>query len=401
MADGLDFSGTGVLVTGGASGIGRATVDAFAARGAAVAVCDLDPEQTGEVVRALGNRHVAAPGDVSQPDQVDALVATARAGLGRIDVLVNCAGVSDSFSPTAEQTIEHWQRIIDINLTGTYLTCRAVAPDMMAAGGGAIVNISSIAGLAGLPRRNAYTASKHGVAGLTRALACEWAQQGVRVNAVAPGYIRTPHGPDPDRGRKGRRDADPPPDPDGADGRTRRGCRSHGLPRLAACRVRDRRGDPRRRRLLRLRRRSGRGRHRGAADRLNSTGIRVGLSRTGAVPDITKGGDRKSWAFYELRQYTVRPGKMEQWLELMEGSIIPFQVSQGMVICGSFRGETDDSVYVWLRRFESEAQREAQYAAVYESDTWKNEIAPQVGDLIDREVIKVQRIVPTSRSTAQ
>ena len=106
-------------------------------------------------------------------------------------------------------------------------------------------------------------------------------------------------------------------------------------------------------------------------------------------------------AFYELRQYTVRPGKMEQWLELMEGSIIPFQVSQGMVICGSFRGETDDSVYVWLRRFASEEQREAQYAAVYESDTWKNEIAPQVGDLIDREVIKVQRIVPTSLSTAQ
>lgn len=192
MADGLDFSGTGVLVTGGASGIGRATVDAFAARGAAVAVCDLDPDRAGEVVRALGNRHVAAPGDVSQPDEVAALVATARAGLGRIDVLVNCAGVSDSFSPTGEQTIEHWQRIIDINLTGTYLTCRAVAPDMIAAGGGAIVNISSIAGLAGLPRRNAYTASKHGVAGLTRALAGEWAQQGVRVNAVAPGYIRTP-----------------------------------------------------------------------------------------------------------------------------------------------------------------------------------------------------------------
>ncbi|MCY4591710.1 MAG: NIPSNAP family protein [Alphaproteobacteria bacterium] len=106
-------------------------------------------------------------------------------------------------------------------------------------------------------------------------------------------------------------------------------------------------------------------------------------------------------AFYELRQYTVRPGKMEQWLELMEGSIIPFQVAQGMVICGSFRGETDDSVYVWLRRFESEAQREALYAAVYESDTWKNEIAPQVGDVIDREEIKVQRIVPTSRSTVQ
>ena len=253
--NGLDFSGTGVLVTGGASGIGRATVDAFAARGAAVAVCDLDPEQTGEVVRALGNRHVAAPGDVSRPDQVAALVETARAGLGRIDVLVNCAGVSDSFSPTAEQTIEHWQRIIDINLTGTYLTCRAVAPDMMSAGGGSIVNISSLAGLAGLPRRNAYTASKHGVAGLTRALASEWGQQGIRVNAVAPGYIRTPHDPGPDRGREGRRDPDPPPHPDGADGQTGRGGRSHGLPRVADGKLRQRRGDPGRWRLLRLRRR--------------------------------------------------------------------------------------------------------------------------------------------------
>ena len=106
-------------------------------------------------------------------------------------------------------------------------------------------------------------------------------------------------------------------------------------------------------------------------------------------------------AFYELRQYTVRPGKMSEWLELMEGSIIPFQVSKGMVICGSFRGETDDSVYVWLRRFESEAQREAQYAAVYQSDYWTNEIAPAVGDLIDREAISVQRIVPTGRSTVQ
>ena len=190
--EGLDFTGRGILVTGGASGIGRATVDAFAARGASVAVCDLDPAQTDAVVRELGNRHVSAPGDVSKQDQVAGLVATARAGLGRIDALINCAGVSDSFAPTLEQTVEHWQRVIDINLTGTYLTCRAVAPGMLEDGGGSIVNISSIAGLTGLPRRNAYTASKHGVAGLTRTLASEWGTHGIRVNAVAPGYIRTP-----------------------------------------------------------------------------------------------------------------------------------------------------------------------------------------------------------------
>jgi len=83
-------------------------------------------------------------------------------------------------------------------------------------------------------------------------------------------------------------------------------------------------------------------------------------------------------AFYELRQYKVLPGKIDEWVRIMEQEIIPFQVSKGMVICGSFRGETDDSVYVWLRRFESEAEREAQYKAVYESDHWKNEIAPRV-----------------------
>lgn len=106
-------------------------------------------------------------------------------------------------------------------------------------------------------------------------------------------------------------------------------------------------------------------------------------------------------AFYELRQYTVRPGKMEAWLKLMEDEIIPFQVGKGAVITGSYRGETDDSVYVWTRRFESEAERERLYKAVYESDHWKNVIAPQVTELIDRSKIQVQRIVPTRMSIAQ
>ena len=106
-------------------------------------------------------------------------------------------------------------------------------------------------------------------------------------------------------------------------------------------------------------------------------------------------------AFYELRRYTVRPGKMEQWLAFMEGTIIPFQVSKGMVITGSSRGEEDDSVYVWIRRFASEAERERLYEAVYGSDEWTNEIAPRVGELIDRDGINVQRIVPTPKSVAQ
>jgi len=106
-------------------------------------------------------------------------------------------------------------------------------------------------------------------------------------------------------------------------------------------------------------------------------------------------------AFYELRQYKVQPGKMNEWLKIMEEEIIPFQVSKGMVICGSFQGETDDSVYVWIRRFESETQREVLYKAVYESDHWKNDISPRVTNCLDRSAMVVTRIVPTTRSTMQ
>ncbi len=106
-------------------------------------------------------------------------------------------------------------------------------------------------------------------------------------------------------------------------------------------------------------------------------------------------------AFYELRQYKVLPGKMDEWLKIMEGEIIPFQVSKGMVITGSYRGETDNSVYVWMRRFENEAQRETLYKAVYDTDHWKNTIAPRVGECLDRSAMVVTRIVPTAKSTAQ
>ena len=106
-------------------------------------------------------------------------------------------------------------------------------------------------------------------------------------------------------------------------------------------------------------------------------------------------------AFYELRQYKIQDGKMDAWLKIMEEEIIPFQCAQGMVICASFRGEEDDSVYFWIRRFESEAARAQLSAAVYESDYWKNDVAPRVGELIDRSATVVQRVTATRMSPLQ
>ena len=105
--------------------------------------------------------------------------------------------------------------------------------------------------------------------------------------------------------------------------------------------------------------------------------------------------------FYELRQYKINPGRMDEWVEFMENDIIPFQVSRGMVIIGSWRGEEDETVYVWMRRFDSEAERERLYEAVYQSDYWKNDVAPRVSELMDRSAIRVTRIVPTPKSVAQ
>jgi hypothetical protein len=129
------------------------------------------------------------------------------------------------------------------------------------------------------------------------------------------------------------------------------------------------------------------------------------LTTAGPAPKVgilygIREGDAEM-AFYELRQYKVRPGKMQEWLKVMEEEIIPFQVAKGMVITGSYRGEADDSVYVWMRRFESEAQLEALYKSVSESDHWKKEIAPRIPDLLDREKMVITRIVPTARSVMQ
>lgn len=188
----IDFTGRIVLITGGASGIGLATARAFSGAGATVAIGDLSGEAAEAAALGLGAGHMGLALDVTDEQSGQAFVAAAEKQHGRIDVLVNCAGIADSFTPTLEQPLEQFRRLIDIHLTGTYAMCRHAARPMLARGSGAIVNIGSIASWTALPRRNGYTAAKTGTLGLTRALACEWAQGGVRVNAVTPGYILTP-----------------------------------------------------------------------------------------------------------------------------------------------------------------------------------------------------------------
>ena len=103
-------------------------------------------------------------------------------------------------------------------------------------------------------------------------------------------------------------------------------------------------------------------------------------------------------AFYEIRQYDIRPGKMDSWIEFFDNEILPFQAAKGMVVAGIFRGETDDSVFFWIRRFEDEAHRERLYAAVYDSEEWKTRFSDRVGEHIDRSTIKVNRVTPSAMS---
>lgn len=180
------------LITGAGSGLGLATARAFAREGASVMINDLRPSAAREAADGLGSGHGAVGGDVSREADVDAMVEATLARFGRIDILINNAGVPDSFAPTVDQPLAHWQRLIDIHLTGTYLVSKKVAPHMIAQGGGAMVNLSSIAGVLGLPVRTAYSAAKAGISMLTRVLGCEWGPHNIRVNAVAPGYILTP-----------------------------------------------------------------------------------------------------------------------------------------------------------------------------------------------------------------
>ncbi|MEN9628494.1 MAG: hypothetical protein RJA10_1721 [Pseudomonadota bacterium] len=179
----LDLSGRIAVVTGGASGIGAACVDSLRAAGARVIVADLRPE-------AGQPEHLAC--DVTQESAVQALMQDVHARHGRLDILVNAAGVVARTEATVDHTLAQWQQVLDINVTGTWLCCREAGRLMLAQGGGSIVNIGSVAGVVGLSRTGSYSPGKAAVNHLSRTLAVEWARQGVRVNAVAPGYVDTP-----------------------------------------------------------------------------------------------------------------------------------------------------------------------------------------------------------------
>ncbi|MER6084518.1 glucose 1-dehydrogenase [Streptomyces sp. NPDC001833] len=192
MASGLD--GRSVIVTGAGSGIGRATALAFAAEGARVLVADLNAEAAGTAVAEIekaGGTAVAVTGDLGEQSVVDEVVATAVERFGGVDVLVNNAGIMDRMSALADVSDVEWERVIRVNLTAPFLLTRAVLPHMLAAGRGAIVNTASEAGLRGSAAGAAYTASKHGVVGLTKNLAVMYRNQGIRANAIAPGGTRT------------------------------------------------------------------------------------------------------------------------------------------------------------------------------------------------------------------
>jgi NAD(P)-dependent dehydrogenase (short-subunit alcohol dehydrogenase family) len=179
------------LVTGGADGIGWGIAQRFAAGGHRLVIADLRAEAAEARARSLGEGHLALGCDVASEPAVVAMVAAALARMGRLDVLVNNAGIADTFLPTVEQGADLFMRQLDIHLKGTFVASREAAKAMLGAGGGAIVNLASIAGMVGLPRRNGYGAAKAGIIALTRSLAAEWGSGGIRVNAIAPGYVRT------------------------------------------------------------------------------------------------------------------------------------------------------------------------------------------------------------------
>ncbi|WP_129658111.1 SDR family NAD(P)-dependent oxidoreductase [Rothia halotolerans] len=179
-----------LAVTGGASGIGRATARAWAAEGGRVVLLDLSEEALDATVGQLGDRARGVLADVTSRDSVDAAFASIAEREGRLDALVACAGNARPV-PSAEMTDEQFQSLLEVHLNGTMRAARAAHP-LLKESGGSIVTLSSVAGFQGMPRRASYNTVKHGMIGLTKTLAVEWAADGIRVNAVAPGYTWTP-----------------------------------------------------------------------------------------------------------------------------------------------------------------------------------------------------------------
>ena len=183
------------IVTGGGSGIGRATATRFASEGAQVVVTDVDVdggEETVSQIEADDGEATFLEANVTDEDDVKATVETAVDTYGGLDFAFNNAGIEGANESSSQQSRSNWDQVIDINLTGVFLGIREQLPAMLEDGGGAIVNTASVAGLLGFPNLSPYVASKHGVLGLTKTAAVEFSADGVRVNAVCPGVIETP-----------------------------------------------------------------------------------------------------------------------------------------------------------------------------------------------------------------
>ncbi len=190
----VDLRNQIVLLTGAGGGIGRETALAFAREGAKLALSDVDTgagEETVALARKEGTEAVFIGADVTDPNAVEGLVATTLEHFGRLDCAVNNAGVEHESRKLVDCTLDMWDRTLEVNLKGVWLCMKYEIPPMLTAGGGVIVNVSSAAGLGGAPSASPYAASKHGVVGLTRTAAIEYAKNGIRVNAVCPSYTRT------------------------------------------------------------------------------------------------------------------------------------------------------------------------------------------------------------------
>ena len=189
-----DVTDSVAMITGGGSGIGRATALALASRGATVIVADSNLNSAAEVVseiRSRGQRAESTLVDVCSASSCAQLVSSAIAQFQHLDIAVNCAGIVGPSARTADYPLAEWDRVLAVNLTGTFNCIAQQIPAMVASGGGAIVNISSVIGLTGVRGGCAYSAAKHGVIGVTKSAALEYGRVGVRLNVVCPGYVRT------------------------------------------------------------------------------------------------------------------------------------------------------------------------------------------------------------------